>query len=135
MLRLPRLALPACSAPQYNLPVDAGMLAVAKKVAASVGLSSKYTIPGTNITFTLAVKPKIKAGWAEGKGSRQAEKEGALPGTSAWPPSPDVQRLAIPGTCARRWAAPACPPPRLSTTRVRCGGQAGGAHGGGPFVS
>lgn len=37
------------------------MYAVATKVASKLKLSSSYTPPGTNTTFTLPYAPKIKA--------------------------------------------------------------------------
>lgn len=46
---------------QYNIPADPALLAVAKKVASTVTLSSSYTVPGTNTTYQLGYTPKIKA--------------------------------------------------------------------------
>lgn len=47
---------------EFDLQVDPGLLAVAKKVASTVKLSNKYTVPGTNTTFILDKTPKIKVG-------------------------------------------------------------------------
>ncbi|KAL4457745.1 hypothetical protein ABPG75_012610 [Micractinium tetrahymenae] len=47
---------------KFNIYVDPGLLATAKKVASTVKLSRSYTVPGTNTTFTLGTIPKIKVG-------------------------------------------------------------------------
>lgn len=47
---------------KFNIYVNPGLLATAKKVASTVKLSRSYTVPGSNTTFTLPTTPKIKVG-------------------------------------------------------------------------
>jgi hypothetical protein len=85
------------SPPQFNVRVDPGMYKVATKIASEVKLSSSYTVPGTNTTFTLPYAPKIKVRVAAARTC--VSNEAALLSPTSRPNGNCIAWLRLPWQC------------------------------------